>query len=125
MTGMTRREFGEVLISSAIAGVLLDPRALAAAAGIRMERAGTDLLFVSGSTTIARIPAVAEGGTSAVDDVNFAAVGDSKTVRKFRSGPWEVSEQIQLLKEGFYEWTRSWKNRTSETVQADLGMEIE
>ncbi|NJD64740.1 MAG: hypothetical protein FIB00_05780, partial [Chloroflexi bacterium] len=122
---MTRREFGEVLISSAIAGAWLDPRALAAAAGISMEQAGADLLFVSGSTAIARLPAIAEGVASAVAEVNFAAVGASRSVRTFRSGSWEVSDQVRLLKEGFYEWQRTWKNRSTDTVQADLCMEIE
>jgi hypothetical protein len=126
MFKMTRREFVNVVIPCTVAGALLDPLDLAALSGLRMEKDGTGLRFVSGSTTVARIPAVAQGdGKGAVDQVKFGAVGADKTVRTFQSGPWEVSEQIRLLEEGFYEWRRSWKNRTSQTVQADLCMEIE
>jgi hypothetical protein len=126
MFKMTRREFVNGVIPSAMAAALLDRLDFAAVSGLHMERDGTDLRFVSGSTTVARIPAMAQGdGKGAVDKAEFCAIGADKTVRIFQSGPWEVSEQIRLLEQGFYEWRRSWKNRTSQTVQADLCMEIE
>ncbi len=126
MSKLTRREFGDVMIPGAVAGALLNPLDLASASGLRMEREGTDLRFVSGSALVARIPATAQGvAEGAADQVKFGAVGAKKAIRTFQSGPWDVSEQIQLLKEGFYEWKRSWKNRTGQAVQADLCMEIE
>jgi hypothetical protein len=123
MSKMTRRDF-DVLVPSAVAGALLNPFDLAAA-GLRVEKDGTDIRFVSGPLTVARIPAVAQGDGQPGEKVKIDAVSLEKIVRSFQSGPWEVSEQIRLLKEGFYEWRRSWKNRTSETVQADLCLEIE
>jgi hypothetical protein len=69
---MTRREFADVIFPTTIAGALLDPIDLAAASSLRMEKDGTDLRFVSGSTTVARIPAVAQGAAKvAVEQVNF------------------------------------------------------
>jgi hypothetical protein len=114
------------VIPSAVAGALLDPLGLAAVSDLRVEKGGNDLQFVSGSTTVARISAVAQGDPkAAVDQVKFGAVDAQKAVRSFQSGPWEVSEQIRRLEPGFYEWKRTWKNRTSEAVQADLAMEVE
>jgi hypothetical protein len=63
MSKMTRGEFGDVVIPGIMAGALLKPMDLTAASGIRVEKDGTDIRFVSGSTTIARIPAVAQGNS--------------------------------------------------------------
>ncbi len=126
MSKMTRRHFDSVLIPSAMAGALLEPIGLTAASGLRVERDGTDIRFVSGTTMVARIPAVAQGDAKvAAEQVKFDTFGAERTVRTFQSGPWDVSEQVRLLKQGFYEWRRSWRNRTSQPAQADFCMEIE
>src|SRR5512139_1669092 len=121
---MTRRDF-DVFVPSAIAGALLSPFDLSAAAGLRVEKDGNDIRFAAGPMTVARIPAVAQGDGKPGEQVKIDAAGLDKIVRSFRSGPWEVGEQMRLLKDGFYEWKRTWKNRGSEAVQADLCMEIE
>ncbi|MFL6416688.1 MAG: hypothetical protein ACJ74Y_13580 [Bryobacteraceae bacterium] len=122
---MTRRELGTIVIPTALAGTLLHPLQLAAASGLRLEKDGTDLRFVSGSTTVAHLPATAQGeAKSAVNQVKVQTHPGQKTSRGFRSGPWDVTEEIRRLEQGFYEWKRTWKNRASATVEADLCMEI-
>ncbi len=122
----TRRSFLQGVVPGVVAGALIDPLHVDAAAGVRMVKEGADLRFLSGSTLVARIPAVAQGDPkNAADQAQFGAVAADKADRKFQCGPWDVSEQIRELKPGLYEWKRSWKNRTSDTVQADLSMEIE
>ncbi len=123
---ITRRAFGDVVIPSAIAGALLGPLDLAGAPGLSIVRDGTDLRFVSGATVVGRIPAVAQGDPKALaSNVTFGGTGATSAARSFRSGPWRVSENIRQLEPGFYEWKRTWKNATSQAVQADLSMEIE
>ncbi len=123
---MTRRGFGDVVIPGAIAGALLNPFDLAAAAGLSVEKDGTDIRFANGSMTVARIPAIAEGdGRNAAEQVEFDAISLERIARTFQSGPWEVIEEIRLLDEGFYEWRRSWKNRGPNAFPADFCMEIE
>ncbi|MEO8596245.1 MAG: hypothetical protein ABI759_23200 [Candidatus Solibacter sp.] len=126
MSKITRRQLVRGVVPGAVAGALLDPFHLDAASGLQIVKDGADFRFVSGTTIVARIPAVAQGdANSAVAQVKFGAVGAGKATRTFQSGSWDVSEQIRRIQPGFYEWKRTWKNHTSQPVQADLAMEIE
>ena len=126
MPRLTRRELVNRVVPGAMAGALIGPPQLEAAPGIRIVKAGAELRFLSGTTLVARIPAVAEGeARSPAEQAQFAAVAADRAGRKFQSGPWDVSDEIRQLKPGLYEWKRAWKSRASQPVQADLSMEIE
>lgn len=136
---ITRRDFVNSLTRAAAAGTLLGftghtscagksnqgSSAAGAASRIRMRQDGSDILLTSGKTLVCRIPAAGTGDGEASAAADFSETGAGSILRTFHTGAWDVSEQILPLGSGLYEWRRTWTHSGSETVKADLSMEIE
>ena len=122
---ISRRDFLNRPAQGAAAAALLGVLEAATGPAIRIEKDGKDIRFAAGKTLVCRIPAVATADVKEADAAEFGEIGAHKAVRTFQAGAWDVSEQIRLLDQDLYEWRRTWKNRGSETVKADLSMEIE
>ena len=103
----------------------LDSLATAPVLNINMKQDGSDIIFISDNKLICKIPSTGTGDGSQVPDAEFNKISSKTTLRNFKIDDWVVKDQIKLLSSGFYEWQRTWTNQSSQSVKADLVMEIE